>query len=204
MVPDVFHDFFVASTGAGAALVGLLFVAVSIAPERTVTTEAPVERRAVAFSAYTCLLNAFFLSLAALLPQANLGLAALVLSAIGLANQCFLTWDLFRHVKRSWLSIVRGMVLIVAGFLLYGGELYNALLLTLSPNNVAVISTLADLLLGIYALGLTRAWQLLGGRSHGLSEWLSPLHTSEGRQPQSTEDRSRSEDTERNWNTPLR
>ncbi len=36
MVPEVFHDYFVASTGAGAALVGLLFVAVSIAPERTV------------------------------------------------------------------------------------------------------------------------------------------------------------------------
>ncbi len=51
MVPEAFHDYFVASTGAGAALVGLLFVAVSIAPERTVMSGAPVERQAVATSA---------------------------------------------------------------------------------------------------------------------------------------------------------
>ena len=38
MVPEAFHDYFVASTGTGAALVGLLFVVVSITPERTVMT----------------------------------------------------------------------------------------------------------------------------------------------------------------------
>jgi hypothetical protein len=52
MVPQVFHDYFVASTGAGVALLGLLFVAVSIAPERTVMSTAPVERQAAATSAY--------------------------------------------------------------------------------------------------------------------------------------------------------
>ncbi|HET7641576.1 MAG TPA: hypothetical protein VFK47_22895, partial [Ktedonobacteraceae bacterium] len=50
MVPEAFHDYFVASTGAGAALVGLPFVAVSIAPERTMMSGAPVERQAVATS----------------------------------------------------------------------------------------------------------------------------------------------------------
>src|SRR5216684_6625106 len=108
MVPEAFHDYFVASTGAGAALVGLLFVAVSIAPERTVMSGAPVERQAVATSAYTALLNAFFLSLVALLPQTNLGSAALPLSVIGLANQCFLAWDLFRHTERTWFRLGRG------------------------------------------------------------------------------------------------
>ena len=57
MVPEGFHDDFVASTGIGAALVELLFVAVSIAPERTVMSGAPVDRQAVATSAYTTLLN---------------------------------------------------------------------------------------------------------------------------------------------------
>lgn len=192
MVTEAFHDYFAASTGAGAALVGLLFVAVSIAPERTVMSGAPVERRVVAFSAYTALLNAFFLSLVALLPQTNLGSAALVLSLIGLVNQCFIGWDLFRPMKRKWLSMVRGAVLILAGLLLYGGECYDAFLLILSPTNSARIYALAGLLLGIYALGLTRAWQLLGGRGHGLSEWLSPLHTSDGRQPEPNTDQTRS------------
>src|SRR5258708_29564342 len=93
-VAEAFHDHFVASTGAGAALVGLLFVAASIAPERTVMSGAPVERQAAAASAYTALLNAFFLSLVSLLPQTNLGWAALILSLTRLANNFILAWNL--------------------------------------------------------------------------------------------------------------
>jgi hypothetical protein len=198
MVPQAFHDYFLASAGAGAALVGLLFVAVSIAPERTVMSGAPVERQAVAISAYTALLNAFFLSLVALLPQTNLGWAALVLSLIGLENHFILGWNLFRRVERKWLSMVSRASLIFAGLLLYGYELYNAILLLLSPANSAPISALAPLLLGIYALGMTRAWQLLGGRSHGLSQWLSPLRTIEDRQPVTHMDQSQSTSGVRN------
>jgi len=40
MVPDVFINFFIASAGAGGALIGLLFVAISIAPESTIMTGA--------------------------------------------------------------------------------------------------------------------------------------------------------------------
>jgi hypothetical protein len=61
VVPPEFLNFFTASTGAGAALVGLLFVAVSLAPEQIVTLQAPVERQAVAGSAFTALINAFFI-----------------------------------------------------------------------------------------------------------------------------------------------
>jgi hypothetical protein len=193
LVPAAFHDYFVASTGAGAALVGLLFVAVSIAPERTVMSGAPVERQAVATSAYTALLNAFFLSLVALLPQINLGWAAFVLSMIGLANHFILGWNLLRHAQRRWLSMLRRATLIVAGCLLYSYELYNAILLLLSPTNATPISVLAPLLVGIYALGLARAWQLLGGRNYRLSDWLSPLHDTESRQPGPTTDQSLSE-----------
>jgi hypothetical protein len=190
MVPEAFHDYFVASTGAGAALVGLFFVAVSIAPERTVMSGAPVERQAVATSAYTALLNAFFLSLVALLPQTNLGWAALVLSLIGLANHVILGWNLSKHAQRGWISTGRRAALILAGLLLYGYELYNAILLLLFPTDSTPISVLAPLLVGIYVLGLARAWQLLGGRNYRLSDWLSPLHDTEDRQPGTNTDQS--------------
>jgi hypothetical protein len=74
VVPPEFLSFFIASTSAGAALVGLLFVAVSIAPEQMVTCRAPMERQAVAGSAFTALINAFFISLVALIPHFNFGL----------------------------------------------------------------------------------------------------------------------------------
>src|SRR5258706_4933834 len=72
VVPPEFANFFIASAGAGAALVGLLFVAVSIAPEQLVTRRAPMERQAVAGSAFTALMNAFFISLVALIPISTL------------------------------------------------------------------------------------------------------------------------------------
>ncbi len=64
-----FNNFFLALAGAAAALIGLLFVAVSVAPESIVQARAPVERRALATSVYTALLNAFIIALGALMPQ---------------------------------------------------------------------------------------------------------------------------------------
>ncbi len=72
MVPPEFANFFIASASAGGALVGLLFVAVSIAPEQIVAAQAPIERQAVATSAFTALMNAFFISLFALIPISTL------------------------------------------------------------------------------------------------------------------------------------
>ncbi len=48
-------------------------VAVSIAPEQMVTCRAPVERQAVAGSAFTALSDAFFISLLALIPHLSVG-----------------------------------------------------------------------------------------------------------------------------------
>jgi hypothetical protein len=179
MVPQAFHDYFVASTGAGAALMGLLFVAVSIAPEHTVMNGVPIERQATAASAFTALLNAFFLSLIALLPQTNVSLAAVVLSLTGMVNHFVLAWSLFKHAKRSWLNMGRGAAFVLAGLFLYGFELYIAIQLLRAPTNSGLISALAVLLIGIYALALARAWQLLGVRNRRLGDWFSPLHSTE-------------------------
>ena len=68
------------SAGAAAALIGLLFVAISIAPEHTILEDAPIERQGVASSTFTALVNAFFISVAALIPGANLGYTTLIMS----------------------------------------------------------------------------------------------------------------------------
>jgi hypothetical protein len=96
MVPQDFFTFFATSAGAGAALVGLLFIAVSIAPHRTVKAEAPIERQAISASAFSALLNAFFISLSALIPRANLGIVTLLLGCIGMLSALSLTWNLLK------------------------------------------------------------------------------------------------------------
>ena len=60
LVPANFAHFFLATAGAGGALIGLLFVAISISPERIFSEDAPRERQALASGVFTALVNAFF------------------------------------------------------------------------------------------------------------------------------------------------
>ena len=119
MVPPAFANFFIASASAGAALVGLLFVAVSLAPEQIVTRRAPQERQAVAGSAFTALGNAFFLSLAALIPNIIFGLVVVPVSFLCLVTSLIQAWPLLRR-RKGWLSLLRRAFLVVLSLVLYG------------------------------------------------------------------------------------
>jgi len=189
MVPPQFTNFFLASSGAAAALVGLLFVAISVAPEHIVQANAPIERQAMAASSFTALLNAFFISLGALIPL-NIGTLTLIMSVIGIINSSVLAWNLLKKRGR-WQNVVRRVYLILVSFIIYGYELYYAILIILEPNNVGNIYMLAGLLLGVYGIGLTRAWQLLGARRYGLGGWLSPLRELDETMPVRTQDESK-------------
>jgi hypothetical protein len=189
MVPPQFTNFFIASASAGAALVGLLFVAVSIAPERIVMANAPVERRAMAASSFTALLNAFFISLGALIPG-SVGVITLIMSASGLFNSLFLAWNLLKE-RQSWQNVLRRIFLILASFIIYGYELYVAILLLNEPDNLEGFYALTGLLLSVYGIGLVRAWQLLGARRYGILRWLNPLTELNGTMPITNDEESR-------------
>ncbi|MGO8947158.1 MAG: hypothetical protein ACLQUY_05750 [Ktedonobacterales bacterium] len=179
MVPVSFHDFFATSAGAGAALVGLLFVAVSIAPELTVKRTAPVKRQVVATSTFTAMLNAFFISLVALLPGVNLGIIVLILGAFAFANSMMLGWYLLRQRQRSGKSSKRSampsFILILVGLGLYGYELYQGFGLLVPPNDTGIVRVLASIIVAVYGLGLTRAWELLGAQRYNLLSYISVL-----------------------------
>lgn len=175
MVPPEFTNFFVASTSAGAALVGLLFVAISIAPEHTVMAGAPLERQAVATNAFTSLLNAFFISLGALAPKTNLGWITVIMALAGTSGSLTMGWNLLRHRAR-WQNVLRTLLLLVGSLIVYGYELYFGLDLIKNPQDTGIVFILTELLIVVYAIGLIRAWELLGARRYGLLSWLSPLH----------------------------
>jgi len=189
MVPETFNNFFLASAGIGATLVGLIFVAVSIAPEHNVQANAPIERQAMAASSFTALLNAFFISFGALIPG-FIGPLTLVMSTLGLINSSLLAWNLLKERER-WQNVVRRVFLILVSIIIYGYEFYFAILIILEPNSVGNIYTLAGLLLGVYGIGLTRAWQLFGARRFGLGGWLSPLRELDEKSPIRTPEESK-------------
>jgi len=173
-MPD-FTSFFVASAGAGAALVGLLFVAVSVNPGRNAGPDAPPERQAVAASAYTALINAFFLSMAALIASDSLGGAAIILGALSIIGILRLIGDLF-EAQLSRESYARRVGFIALCLLVYGLQVFYGLQHLRYPRDVGWAYSIVYLLLAIYAMGLTRAWQLLGARRRGLFSWFSPLN----------------------------
>ncbi len=174
MVPPDLANFFIASASAGGALLGLLFVAVSIAPEQIATYRAPMERQAVAASTFTALVNAFFVSLGALIPG-SLGWLALIMSFTAILNSLGLGVRLLRH-PRNWQNFLRRVFLILVSFFIYGYELYYALHLVMNPSATGNAYVLAVLLITVYGLGLIRAWELLGANRFGLLSWLNPLY----------------------------
>ncbi|HXX78617.1 MAG TPA: hypothetical protein VEI53_09010 [Ktedonobacteraceae bacterium] len=175
MVPSAYLSFFITAATAGGALIGLLFVAVSIAPHRTVQLSAPVESRVIASSTFTALFNGFFISLGAVLPFWNIGVLTLIVSLIGVINSLSQGWLMLRPWP-SWKNAVRRMVLTVVSLYLYVYELICAIQLLVSPAHSPLIFTLSILLMGIYSLALVRAWELLGVQRTGLLAWLNPLY----------------------------
>jgi len=143
----------------------------------------------MAASSFTALLNAFFISLGALIPT-NIGYITLLMSTIGIINSSLFGWKLLKQLE-SWQIAVQRMFLILVSFIIYGYELYYAILIIKEPDNVGNIYALAGLLLAVYAIGLTRAWQLLGARRFGLGGWLSPLRELDETKSSKTKNESR-------------
>lgn len=181
MVPSAFLTFFTASAGAGAALVGLLFVAVSLAPEQIVTRHAPVERQAVAGSAFTALVNVFFISLVALIPTAGVGPVVALMGAFSCVATSRLAINLLLRRddgKRLTLTqLARRLSLIVASLVIYGLEIWQGFQLPTTANvNPDAIIFVAFLIVATYGLALTRMWSLLGARKDSVFAWLNVLN----------------------------
>jgi hypothetical protein len=171
MVPGSFETFFLATAGAGAAFVGLLFIAISISPQHQRLAEATL----------LSLFNGFVVSCVGLIPEVNIGWIALVLGTAGalIATQLvgFLARS-HRHVvsrRPPWLHRLRVVSLSVIATFLYAIEALLGLQLILRPHDEDGVRWLAVIVISIYTLGMLRAWTLLGDPQYGWSGWLNPL-----------------------------
>lgn len=165
MVPDSFAGFFAASAGAGAALLGLLFVAISISPEEKITANAAVDRRIGAYGALNSLINAFFISLAALIPSpSNFGIYLIVIGVITFVIMLQNSFELLRSLQAQGTgSVLRRMLLTVFALLAFLAQCYYGFLLIVNPKDPTPVYSLATILLIVYVTGIVRAWELLGG-----------------------------------------
>ena len=173
MVSPDFQPFFVASVGASAALIGLLFVSVSVAPERVFGNQAEGHKQAQALSAFTALVNIFFISIDALVPGVAIGIVVVIVTLPAVTQTLALL--LFLPQWRAARMVPRGLFLFLASAAVYGYELYAGADLWRHPTSKGALIAIVYVMVGAYAIGLGRAWELLGAPRMGLIPSLLDL-----------------------------
>jgi hypothetical protein len=173
VVPVSYHDFFGGCATVAGALIGLLFVAISVSPEKLAGGRAHADHQVKAGAAFSALVNTLVIALVALLPAANLGPAGIALAAAGLATTAGLIIFLYReHKERIQPSDVSLLVVLLA---LYGLQLADAVQLDGAPGNVSNVGNQGVLLIAFFLFAIARAWQLIGARNPSLLSTVAGL-----------------------------
>ena len=189
MVPPSFHDFFSGCATIAGALIGLLFVAISVSPEKLTGDTARIDHQVRAGAAFSALVNTMVIALVALLPGASLGEAGLILAAAGLATTAGLIIVLYREHGR----VKRGdATMFLLMLVLYGLQLANSIKLEAAPRDVSRVNDQGLLAIAFFLFGIARAWQLVGARDFNLMSTVAAMvhrpggagpHPADGEQP---------------------
>jgi hypothetical protein len=162
---DQYANFFIASAGASAAILGLLVVAVSVVNADDSDPTTRENRTVLAGSAFVGLVDIFMVSIVALTGGAVvLGLSSLAMAAVGL----FATRRLVPRAKRAG-NFSRGFrtrqlniafaLISVAG---YAAQLGLAAALLADTRSATLQHALVLVIVALYCSALGRAWEVTG------------------------------------------
>jgi hypothetical protein len=171
VTPDEFHDFLVAAGGVAGALIGLLFVAISVAPERLLGERASQLHRVRASTALTAFTNALSVSLFALVPGVGLGGPAAVVAAVGLLFVAGSLVSLVR-VRRTHPAELRDAGFLVGVAIVFGTQGWLGLRLVGDDGETGAARGVCILVIVCFLVGIARAWELIGGPSIGFRSQL--------------------------------
>lgn len=174
MTPHSFDTFLAASAGVAGALIGLLFVAVSVAQERLTSKDANPTHRLRAAAALTSFGNALAVALFGLVPGVGLRGPAFVVGLLGLLFVAAALLSLVR-ARRSHPVPPRDLLFLAGLVVVFGLQLYYALRLIARAGDMGAAQGIAILVIVCFLIGITRAWELVGGPSIGIGRELIAL-----------------------------
>jgi hypothetical protein len=153
MVPRSFMEFMITSAGAAGAMIGLLFVAISLRADLVFGSKAPDKVKTLAGSSFTGLLNAFSLSVLAIIPNTNIGRGMIILSVFCLVN----TWRLHARSRR----FKNQSVAFAVSTLNYLFELAGGITLLVRPYEQWIVDALCYVIFASFVIALNRTWTLV-------------------------------------------
>ncbi len=174
MIPEDFHDFFVAAAGVAGALVGLLFVAVSVTQERLSKEGESQIHRVRASAALTSFSNALAVSLFALIPGIGVGWTSAVVAILGMVFIAASVLSLIR-LRAQHGSPPRDALFLAGQAVTLVIQLVAGISAIHSPDSTGDVRAIAIVVIVSFFIGVARAWELIGGPEIGLLHELRLL-----------------------------
>jgi hypothetical protein len=175
VVPEGIDDFFAASAGVAGALIGLLFVAITVSSDRIARAKEGAQlyriRAAAGLTAFT---SALVVSLLALVPGHKIGPAAAIAAIIGLAVIAASLLSLIRLRQVQWRTL-RDAVFLIGLAVVFVVQLIQGIDVIAHPGDSGAVNAIAILVTICSLIGIDRSWELVGGPSIGLSEEVVAL-----------------------------
>jgi hypothetical protein len=166
--------------GGGAALTGLLFVAMSIAPRSRMAGQPAVIREVRAAASLLAFTNALAVSLFGLVPHDNAGYPALVMAVIGILFTAAGTRSILLSPATTRLDVRRQAGLVVLLLAAFVVEFVAGVGLVHSPASSTAADTLCNVLVALLIIGVARAWELVGDRDTGIIASIAVLTGRDG------------------------
>jgi hypothetical protein len=180
MVPDGYVPFFAASAGVAGALIGLLFVAISVSADRLAQEEAKAQvYRIRAEGALTAFTNALAVSLFSLIPGHKIGPTSVAVAATGFLFVVASLLSLIRLRQLAW-ATVRDAVFLVGLAVVFVIQFIAGLGLIVNAGNSGNVDTITILVVSCFFIGIARSWELIGGPSIGFTREVTALVRSHG------------------------
>ncbi len=175
MVPENIHDYFLATASVAGALIGLLFVAISVSADRLAEArEGTQVHRIRAAAALTAFINALLVSLLALIPGHKIGPTSVAVAIVGLLFVVAALLSLIR-LHQTRVRTLREAAFLVGLVVTFVIQFIQGIDISLHPADSGAVNTIAILVALSFLAGIDRAWELVGGPSFGISRELVAL-----------------------------
>ena len=175
VVPENIHDFFVASGSAAGALIGLLFVVISVTSERLARAKAGTQHyRIRAVAAITAFTNALAVSLFALIPVHKIGPTATAVAVGGLLFVAAALLSLIR-LRQVWQDTLRDALFLIGLAVTFVFQLIEGVDVIAHAGDSGAVDTIAILVVVCFLIGIASAWELIGGPSIGITQEVTEL-----------------------------